>query len=452
LLTNKNGQPHRFAILHSHLGSGHSRAAQALADALRANDPGCRIELIDFWSLMAPRVAAMLKGGYLTLVSRDPDAYQRLYRLTADTWKRYFRGGRLPPPLPEIIEEALAEYFPEVTGRLPVFRRNLDEAVFTLLMVSLSSRRSLSGVNLLRWGLVLWLRSILIRRLGQRLGKLKPDAIAITQLFPANLMLGLRARGKYLDVPTVAIATDHGLHDLWVRSKVDYYCVPQPEMKEALVSRGFQPARVFLTGIPLPEGFEHPPACKEARRILGLDPSRPVLLVTGGSYGIGVSDTLKRLLEADDQWQLIATAAGDSEVAMSFDGIRRRYGDRVRLYEWSDEMPTLMSAADIVIGKPGGMTVTECLACGRPFLAICSLGGQEHFNTDLLARYDVGGLIRPEALVSTLRAWLADPDDLAIRKARAAVLGQPRAAERVALILEGLTGAGDVDAIQEKIA
>ena len=47
-------------------------------------------------------------------------------------------------------------------------------------------------------------------------------------------------------------------------------------------------------------------------------------------------------------------------------------------------MDIYLRAADIVVGKPGGISVAEALACGRPLLATRSLGGQEGFNIDFL--------------------------------------------------------------------
>ena len=56
----------------------------------------------------------------------------------------------------------------------------------------------------------------------------------------------------------------------------------------------------------------------------------------------------------------------------------------------------------MVVGKPGGLTVAEVLACGRPLLATRALGGQEGFNVRFLERHGVGRLVPEEALVRGL--------------------------------------------------
>jgi processive 1,2-diacylglycerol beta-glucosyltransferase len=95
-------------------------------------------------------------------------------------------------------------------------------------------------------------------------------------------------------------------------------------------------------------------------------------------------------------------------------------------------MPLLLRAADIVIGKPGGLSVSEALACGRPFLAICSLGGQESYNVAYLERHGVGSRIDMHDLPRAVKQWLSDPQRLASAQARAWSIGCRHGAELIA--------------------
>lgn len=97
-----------------------------------------------------------------------------------------------------------------------------------------------------------------------------------------------------------------------------------------------------------------------------------------------------------------------------------------------------MRAADVVVGKPGGLTVAEVLACGRPLLATRSLGGQENFNVRFLERHRVGRLVSEAALPETVEALLSDSIGLAQMKERAWSLGKREGADRIADLVEQL--------------
>ena len=110
------------------------------------------------------------------------------------------------------------------------------------------------------------------------------------------------------------------------------------------------------------------------------------------------------------------------------------YGGRLRLIEWSDEMPMLLRAADVVVGKPGGLSVAEALACGRPFFATTSLGGQEGFNLQFLEQHGVGRQVALEELFDALYGLLSSPRKLIRAQDQAWKLGRRDGAEQIAAL------------------
>src|SRR5690606_21459317 len=108
-------------------------------------------------------------------------------------------------------------------------------------------------------------------------------------------------------------------------------------------------------------------------------------------------------------------------------------------------MSRLLCAADVVVGKPGGLSVSEALACGRPFLATCCLGGQERHNVEFLRRYGMGDLIDLKRLSSVLEELFAPGGDLANIKARAFELGKRDGAVKIADLVLQLAQAGGVE-------
>ncbi len=425
----------RIAILTSTLGFGHLRAAQAVEQALREREPHATVELVDVWSLVDPTVAAAAREGYLRAVVEQPMHYEYLFRFSPQQWRAFFRDPQLPTAIRTIIRETLDRWFPG-RGGFPTRGGNLDQTLFLNLFESISGRTVLHG-NLVRRALVVWMHVLLCRRLRQHLLRFDADLVVSTQMMPAALLSTLKKRGELADLPIVAVLTDYGVHDFWLRPNIDHYCVATADMATDLRLRGVTDAPIAVTGIPLMADFREPVPQQIARARLGLPDDITTILITGGGYGIGAADAAEFLLRAGDGCQSlqdcrILLAAGQDRVDARLQQLADKRPDRISLYQRDVDMPLLIRASDVVIGKPGGLSVSEALACGRPFLAICSLGGQESFNVTYLERHDVGARVDGDAMYQTLASWLADRSELSLRQERAWDLGHRRSSERVA--------------------
>ena len=425
----------KTVILTSGLGSGHNRAGEAIAAALRARRADAVVETIDFWSLMAPRVSAAVKEVYLELVSKHAVAYEELYQLDEKDWQEVFRSGRLPPPIDRLAAAAVETRFPEARGRWPMGPGvSLDETLVVALLRRFQAPRQRAAGRLLGWGLLLAMRALLMTRLLNRLEAMAPEAVVATQMLPATLLSYVRDNGELVDVPSFGVLTDYGVHDFWARSGLDVLCVAHQDLADELECKSTS-SNVLVSGMPLIPEFAAPPDAAKARRALGLALDRATILITGGAYAIGVERTLDELLSADHGWQIVATTGGRvrgqgvGELAVAQDGRRRRA-------VWTGEMAALFSAADVVAGKPGGITMSEAMACGRPLVVTCSLAGQEANNVRFLERHGAGIQVAPEGLAEALRDLLADRQRLARMSAAARLVGVRDGAARVAARIE----------------
>jgi len=420
----------RILLLTSGLGLGHVRAAQAIEAAV---SDAATVHTLDLWSLMHPGVAQAVHATYLSLVQNYPQLYERLYTLDEHTWRQILESESGPPPaVLEVLEliSAIAADVGVPSARSAKYAS--DRMLFSLLYSSLPyDANSLAG-NGVRARLVVmkwcWLR--LIRRLEPAIRRFAPDVMISTQMIPAAMASYLKQRRK-ATAPLIGVMTDFGVHDFWKQRGVDSYCVAHESILGS-VGPQFPHALEVATGVPLMPDFARPLSQADARHELQLPQSGPIVLVLRGGLGLSVDAAVNALLERKDGPRLIAMPGRNTNARRTLEVLTRKYPDRLHVCDWTDRMDIYLRAADVVVGKPGGISVAEALACGRPLLASRSLGGQEGFNIAFLQAQDVGGLVPDGELLDRLAALLHDPDALQAMQMRAWQLGRREGAQRVA--------------------
>lgn len=432
------GSP-RVLLLTSGLGYGHVRAAQAVEAALLQRSAS--VCMLDLWSLMNPGAASIVHQTYLRLVQEYPDLYERLYQLDERTWRQILESEQgLPATVLEVLElisQIAAGTVAETKGAQYVSDRLLLSLLYTALPYDRSSLAG-NGVRarlaIMKW---IWLR--LSKRLESIVESQAPDVIVSTQMIPAAMISALKRRGR-LHVPLIGVLTDYGLHDFWRQPGIDHYCVAH-ESVAAEMPRSYGTAGVTATGVPLMPAFAQPISQLEARRQLSLEPEGRIVLILGGGLGLSVDAIAAQLLERPSSTSLIVMpgknasarsalslrAANQSRMTPAQHGM----GGRIQVREWTERMDIFIRAADVVVGKPGGVSVAEVLACGRPLFATRSLGGQEGFNVRFLERHAVGALVANDELASCAETILARPEALADMQQRAWALGCRTGAARI---------------------
>jgi processive 1,2-diacylglycerol beta-glucosyltransferase len=421
------------------------RAAEAIAAAIAASESNVQVQPLDFWSLMNPGVAAIVQEKYLELVLDNPELYARLHRLDERTWRRVIEND-IPPPA-EVIE--LIELVTSRTGEGRLTASSLFEwalgpyASDLLLyptacaaMPTNSRDRAGTNVALLRLALLKWGFVRLQSRMEQHLSVFRPDVVVATQMVPAALVSACKTSGRrWSHTPLIGVLTDFGAHDYWAQAGVDLYCVPHESITGSPLTghRRNAVARIQVTGVPLMPPFATPPGQVEARRALDLPLDRPIVLVLGGGLGIGLEELLEPLLEGlAEPVSLVVMTGRNDDVRDRMRALAATERGRLRLERWTDHMERFVAASDVVVGKPGGLTVAEVLACGRPLFVTRSLRGQESFNVRFLEREGVGRFLSPAEMVSSIAELLAAPAQLSAMQKRAWNAGRRDGAARVA--------------------
>src|SRR5262245_40844895 len=211
---------------------------------------------------------------------------------------------------------------------------------------------------------------------------------------------------------------------------VDLYFVAAEETKARLVARGAAADSVLATGIPISAKFSARPDGGGVRQSLGLRDEQPVLLVLSGGFGMGpVAEILAELDKVERQFQTVVVTGRNQELRRELAAQDRKHPTHV--LGFASNMHELMTTADLIITKPGGLTSSEALALGKPLFILNPIPGQEAANSDfLLERGAAVKANRVEDLPYRIEQLLGTPK-LAEMERAAKALGRPGAAKAI---------------------
>ncbi|HVW79602.1 MAG TPA: glycosyltransferase [Mycobacteriales bacterium] len=229
----------------------------------------------------------------------------------------------------------------------------------------------------------------------------QPDAIVAVYNLAAQVLGRLRSQRR-LTTPVATYVTDPGAHPYWVWSGVDLTLAPMGPTAAALEEMG---AEVVKPIAPLiADRYLQPVDRAAARERWEIAPDARVVLVNGGSWGVGeVVAAARQLTAAAD---LVLVLCGHSQ------RLARRIGHvpGARAVPWTSDVIGVLASADVVVDNAGGTTCWEALAVGKPTVLYRPIAGHGRLNAEALQQ---AGLAR----------WATTPADLmaAVRAARAPV-------------------------------
>ncbi len=274
---------------------------------------------------------------------------------------------------------------------------------------------------------------LLIRAIRAAIRDFNPDVIVTTYMLymaPLDAYITLRK----LPIPFITVVTDlTNVHRIWFNQGADLCLLPTEEAYEQALSSGLSPDVARLTGIPVNPAFARERREKlTIRSELGWAPNIPTVLVVGSKRIKHLMSFLNVLNHAGLQLQFVLVAGGDDDLYARFKA--NEWHSVTQIYNFTDRMPEFMHASDLIIGKAGGLTVTEALACGLPLLFVDVTPGQEEGNAAYAISRGAGELARnPIDALEILFHWFYRDRNLLDERAKIALaLGRPRSAYTVA--------------------
>jgi len=264
----------------------------------------------------------------------------------------------------------------------------------------------------------------------------QPDLIVCTHFLPAEIVSWLKAKER-LASRQVIIVTDFDVHAMWLVHHYERYFVAMEEARVYLEALGIPPEKITVSGIPIDPVFALKKDKQEMRAKHGLAPDRTTILLSAGGFGVGSVDALVHaLLPLKHRAQIVAICGRNEELRKRLTKLAARAKPDATVllkpFGYTKEMDELMTASDLVLGKPGGLTTSEALAKGLVFVIVNPIPGQEERNSDHLLEGAVA--IRCNNLPTMsykLDQLLSAPDRFAAMQANSRRLGRPNAAREI---------------------
>ncbi|WP_346354639.1 MGDG synthase family glycosyltransferase [Azotosporobacter soli] len=366
----------RVLFISAPIGAGHIKAAQAVCEELRVLEPDGVFQVVNIFDFLPPSWGRFILAFYLKILALFPQAYGLMYG----------------------------------------------------------------------WGnqssLALWGRKLVSRYLANRLEQYltdwQPDMVVCSHATPAGLVADLVKRRRIF-APTLAIVTDFVVHRLWIYPEIEQYAVADEKLRDFLLKYEIPTQRIMCSGIPVGAEFSEAVQKEDVLSELGLAKEKQTVLLMGGGAGLLPMEAI--ILAGVEQLtnvQWIAIAGQNQRLQKKLIEIEALYPERVRAVGYTQQVHRFMAAADVLVSKPGGLTVAESLCRQMPLVIYRPIPGQEEANTTFLIEHGVA--VRAETVqdvVGNLMKLLCeDSVPLENMLQRIKQLRRPEAAKQIALLIK----------------
>ena len=351
-------------ILSVSAGHGHNAAGEAIIEYIRQTDPDSRVLMVDMLKYISPVLDKVLVGTYINSLKIYPKAFEYI---SATFEKR--------TDSPALLMDK-------------VFEKSVSPRLLPLIH------------------------------------EVRPDVIVCTHSHTAHAISTLVEQGL-LQVPTLAIITDYASHSLWVHPGIDYYVVAHESMIPELAAAGRDPATVLPLGIPVRTGFRQTHDRAVTLAGIGLPDHLPTVTLMGGSLALGqMIPILEQLNAIPREFNIIVVTARNDKLYDEALELSLRSEKPIAVLRFCHFMAALMQATDLLITKPGGLTITEALSTGTPMAVFSPIGPHESRNKDFLMEHDLAiDLGSGEVCAGSIEDLLFHPTQLSemARRVHAAV-------------------------------
>lgn len=372
----------KILILTASIGSGHIKAAEAIEIELRRLLPDAEITTVDFMDSRISRIHWFMKKFYLVMLAFVPNLYDVFYKLSGGS-----SGGTL-------VQNAFAYVM------MPAMKK-------------------------------------LVRRC-------EPDLVLCTHPFPEGAASLLKRRHKE-NYHLAAVMTDYSLHQIWLYPAVDRYYMATEEMRMGMIGHGFAVDTLMVPGIPVASVLQEMQDKQGVRRALAIHEGQPAVLLMGGGLGLGgIEANLKDLERIEKRLTLLVVAGRNERLKGRVQEMGAVSHHQVLVWGYTDQVHFLMRAADLLITKPGALTISEAFVLGLPMLLHDPIPGPETENAIYATRHGAAVWLHPREDLARAVKNLLHGDALQKMSKAARTCAKPLAASEIAEDLRKLLEEGEM--------
>lgn len=375
----------KILIFYASYGGGHLSAANSIKQYIEQNYKNCKVEMIDCMKYINTGIEKITTDSYKMMAKNMPWAWGEIYKLS---------------------NKGPVAHISKVSNKI----------------------MSVKLIKLFK--------------------EYKPDIVISTHPFSTQMTAELK-KYKVTECILATIMTDFAPHNQWLvgHKYIDYIFVSHEGMKREISKKDIPGEKVIATGIPLSNRFLKHYDKEKIKKSFKLDVNKKtILFFGGGEFGLGKDKTIN-ILKAfikniSTKYQIVVISGKNQKMQENFNIIvkQEHVEEDVKVLGYTNKVPELMSISDLVVTKPGGLTITESLASGLPIIAISPIPGQEEENAEFLEDAGIAIWIRKkqneEEIVKKL---LEDEEKLKHMKIRAKLMAKKNSCKNICETILGKT-------------
>lgn len=366
-------------VVTASMGSGHNKAANAVAEAIKRKYPVNKINVIDFMSTETAYFNSLVKDIYLKMLDHTPSVYEFFYKFTSDSTK----GSTIQSVFAHAMKKDMCE---------------------------------------------------LIK-------KYEADMVICTHPFPCAAASYLKQTGE-INIPLITVMTDFCVHQFWLYKNIDIYFTANDLLKKEMVNQGLLEERIFVTGIPVGYNFRVDYNRDDLLTKFKLEKDKPVALIMGGGLGLGgVKNALCQLERLKKDIQILVITGANVALWSEMNEYAQHSKHKIFVWGYSHNIQEFMSVATFLISKPGALTISEALTRELPMILHDPIPGPEVDNAKFVS--DNGAAIwvkHQDTLDAVVREVLSDATILPKLRNNAKVLKKPYASDNIADVIANMLG------------
>lgn len=362
----------KILIFTAATGGGHKRAAAALEAKINKLSPETEVKVVDAMKAIGKVYDKTICGGYHFMATKVPKLYGKCYKIT--------------------------------------------------------DRKTLM------YKAVMHSNTMMSDKLLKTINEFEPDLVIICHPFVTTMISKLKRTGK-TDVKAISLITDYDAHRTYIVPYIDAYVLGEPQMVNKLINEyEVDEKLIHPLGIPIFDRFTDTFSKEEICKREGLDPNLPTVLLMAGSFGVtSVLDFYKQLAVQGKDMQFIVITGNNKKLYEHLEDVSKELGaeSRTKLLFFVDNVEDYMHISDVIVTKPGGLTVTESLACRLPLAIYSAFPGQERDNADFLVREKAAIMLDKKNGAQQIIDLLGDTEKLEDMKKQCERLSMPDSAEKI---------------------